>query len=215
MSRSKLTAPSTPAMPKSFQPPVKAEDKTAITAKSKGKAAKAKEAEEALEYHRMVGPDPRDPRCEGAPCWGHHTPQAPGRGSGSGSNKWAKWVVCETCKLRLQYIPKVGAPGHRRSAGPLPRDVKETIAENPSAPPADLTTQAIALRGAEKGLLSRLEEVQRQKEKLKNQPDGKDNGYQQTPPAAVKKATKREGEVAAEVQEIQDAPPADWKLVTP
>eukprot|EP00435_Cladocopium_sp_Y103_P060805 s110_g22.t1 len=135
----KATAPPTPAM--------SSKENLSKEKVNKTKAQRAKEMEESLEWDRAVGPDARDPRLEGPPCHGHHRPAAPGKGSCSGSNKWAKWIGCEVCQLRLQYIPRVGAPGHRRSAGPLPRDVTEVVATTEDLCPSDLTTQAIALHG--------------------------------------------------------------------
>lgn len=150
--------------------------------------------EESLEWQRAVGPDVRDPRCDGPPCNGHHRAAAPGKGSCSGSNKWAKWVGCEVCQLRLQYVPRVGAPGHS--------DVSDVV-QKEDVSPVDLTTRAIALHGAEKGLLDRLDEVQKHKAKIKERPIDltvEKAGYPKAPAIASKKSTKREGEVPPEVQ---------------
>ena len=76
-----------------------------------------------------------------------------GRGSRSRSNAWAQWKVCAKWSLRLEYVPRVGAPGHCRSAGPLPQDVKlqlEEIGEE-KVTPDDLVTKQVALDGAERG----------------------------------------------------------------
>lgn len=55
---------------------------------------------------REVGADPRDPRCKGWPC---HSSHQPGKPQG---NKWAKWVHCQKCALRVSYIPNKGAPSN-------------------------------------------------------------------------------------------------------
>ena len=93
-------------------------------------------------------------------------------------------------------------------AGPLPQDTADVVAEKKEdVKPEDLTTQAVAQSGAERSFKDRLEQVQEQKkalnrDKTKVTPDT--GGYQQTPPMANKKAVKREGQVAAEVQESVD-----------
>ena len=81
---------------------------------------------------RMQGPDPRDERCVGAPCFGAHIPARPGPGSISGSNKFATWTGCCQCGIRLSYTPAYGAHGLTRKAGPLSKDVETALAkENP------------------------------------------------------------------------------------
>ena len=145
------------------------------------------------------GPDPREPRLEGPPCHGHHVPEPPGRGSRSGSNAWAKWTTCQQCRLRLEYIPRVGAPGHHRSAGPLPQDVVDMTKEKAeNLVPEDLTTQKVAVSGAERSLLARLEAVQKQKAALEHK------GYAANQEDLSKKLTKREHALPAEVQEKND-----------
>ena len=64
--------------------------------KSKGKEKKMMNMvppEEKYDSARMQGPDPRDERCVGAPCFGAHIPARPGPGSVSGSNKYATWTA--------------------------------------------------------------------------------------------------------------------------
>lgn len=140
------------------------------------------------------------------------------KGSLSGTNAWARWTTCQTCALRLQYIPRTGAPGHRRSAGPLPKDVENVITEKKNdVVQEDLVTKAVAINGAEKSLIDRLAQVQKQKESLKKPVEKKTDGYQSTPPNASKKAVKREGAVAAEIQEKETVVVEDetWVPVSP
>ena len=168
--------------------------KEKAVSKAKAKVASKKEGTP-LDYARTVGPDPRDPRLEGPPCHGHHVPEPPGRGSRSGSNAWAKWVTCSQCRLRLEYTPRVGAPGHHRSPGPLPPDavdMTEEKAEN--LVPEDLT----------------LEAVQKQKAALEHK------GYVDTPPEASKKTTKRDHALPSEVQEKNSpSTPSEASWVVP
>ena len=109
--------------------------------KSKGKPKSKQDTtgRNLLKYDeaRSTGPDPRDPRTTGEPCWGNHLPAAPYRGSVSGANGHAKWVGCERCKLRLSYTPAFGATGIHRSAGPLPVDTTAQVEERSSISSAD------------------------------------------------------------------------------
>ena len=100
------------------------------------------------------------------------------------------------------------------------------VDETSGKPPELLVTKAIALRGAEKSLEDRLEEVKKQKAKVVPKaiappPPPENQGYAQTPSSASKKSTKREGEQAAEIMEAmanQTSPTEDvWIIpaVTP
>ena len=71
----------------------------------------------AFEWHRRVGPDPRDPRLEGGPCDGAHQPLRR-----QANDKAAYYHCCPGCKLRMLYLPKQGFSGRYRAAGPLPVD---------------------------------------------------------------------------------------------
>lgn len=64
------------------------------------------------------GEDERDPRVTGWPCMNNHKP---GKAKG---NQYGKWVHCETCGLRLEYLSKDGCTGQYRSAGPRPAVIK-------------------------------------------------------------------------------------------
>ena len=71
----------------------------------------------AFEWHRRVGPDPRDPRLEGGPCDGAHQPLR------RQANDKAAYYHWPRCKLRMMlYIPKQGFSGRYRAAGLLPVD---------------------------------------------------------------------------------------------
>lgn len=122
--------------------------------------------EELYDYSRTQGVDPRDPRATGSPCLGHHVPAKPGRGSVTGSNKFATWTGCQVCQLRLSYTPAFGAHALTRKAGPLTVDTEREIKSLPPnelAGNMNLKDQKIGLDGAETSLLRRLEQVQKQK----------------------------------------------------
>jgi len=103
--------------------------------------------------------DPIQPTCRtvGPPC--SHVPMPIGRGSKSGSNGFARWIVCSRCQLRLSYVPAVGAKGTSRSPGRLPADIVTALELGVD----DLSTQGIALEAAEKSLMKRLEAAQTEK----------------------------------------------------
>lgn len=134
---------------------------------SKDKKNQKMEGDDRCDWSRVEGPDLRDPRCKGSPCFGVHIPQEPGRGSKSGANAHARWVVCSKCSIRLLYVPTHGSVGIYRSAGPLSADVTTVLEEKPDAAPEDLYTKAVGLEGAEKSLLKKLEKIQEQKNQNK------------------------------------------------
>ena len=80
-----------------------------------------------FDWHRRVGADPRDPRCVGVPCRGHHAALVR-RANGSSAT-----YLCEACQLVILYVPRRGCSGKHRSAGPLPAD--KTTVRQPDAPP--------------------------------------------------------------------------------
>ena len=130
-------------------------------AKSKAKATtQVLRVDPALryDYDRTVGPDPRDPRTDGPPCLGSHQPMRMGRGSMSGRNGHAEWVVCEKCRLRLSYTPAFGAHARFRQAGPLPADV-ETVLTKGVTVAEELDSTQVALAGAEESLEKRLSQI--------------------------------------------------------
>lgn len=124
--------------------------------------------EEVYDFSRKEGPNVQDPRYKGGPCEKTGHVAAPmGRGSPSGKNAWGMWQTCQQCRLRLEYIPAYGAHGRYRSAGPLGADVTATLQEKSNevaVNPKVLDTTSVALDGAERSLMKRLEKVQKQKE---------------------------------------------------
>ena len=64
-----------------------------------------------LRLQQGGGPGPSRSQDGGFPCWGQRVPTKEGRGSLSGWNKFAKWVVCNTRRLRISYIPTYGSAG--------------------------------------------------------------------------------------------------------
>ena len=59
-----------------------------------------------FDLNREVGPDLRDPRMSERqwPCFGKHIPY------GMRSNAHGQWAHCQTCNLRLVYVPRMGSP---------------------------------------------------------------------------------------------------------
>ena len=128
------------------------------------------ESDERYDWSRKEGPDPRGPRCLGAPCNGSHAPARPYRGSHSGSNRHGLWRACERCRLRLLYVPAWGAHARYRSAGPLPQDTHETLNRQEgegtlgsAAAAPELRTKEVALEGAERSALEQLERIRAQR----------------------------------------------------
>ena len=102
--------------------------KTASTENKGNKVrAQAPPTVEKYDWARTQGPDPRDERTLGSPCFGNHVEQPPGKGSTSGSNQWARWTGCAACGLRLSYTPTWGSHGMTRAAGPLCQDVRQQL----------------------------------------------------------------------------------------
>ena len=126
---------------------------------SKSKANK--KVSDPLDEDRSEGPDPRDPRAKGSPCYGNHKVAKAYKGSVSGSNQYGSWTGCEVCKLRLSYTPRMGCHGIHRKSAPLAADVKaihEDLPENPEAYPSN---REISLTAAENSALQRLEQLRR------------------------------------------------------
>lgn len=156
------------------------------------------------DWGRGVPADPRDVRAVGKPCMGRHSIAPFCRGSVSGTNGFGMWLTCQTCNLRLAYIPTWGSKGTHRSPGPLPRDTSEVLEQHPQATPEELTTQAIGLSGAETSALRRLEKIREEKAKMKAKAKPKaKSGNPQDMDLEVngKKQVKRDHRLAPEVQE--------------
>lgn len=169
--------------------------------KAKAKASKSKArvpSSERYDYERATGPDPRDPRAQGYPCWGQHQAMPEGRGSLSGRNGHGRWTVCQKCRIRLEYIPTFGAKGTFRQAGPLPRDVRTAVEQIGTAvedhPPARemLNNKAVGVIGAEESMRRRLQQLENEKS------------------AVTKKAVKRDNDLHPESQESSEA----WSMVS-
>lgn len=190
---------------------VAAAPKTKSGPLSKEKKDQKLEGDSRYDWSRVEGPDGRDPRCKGSPCFGVHIPQEPGRGSRSGANAHARWVVCSRCSLRLMYVPTHGSVGSYRSAGPLAADVKTVLEEKPDATPEDLYTKAVGLEGAEKSLLKKLEKIQEQKQlnKQKSAPKATPKSVASTTyiDEEMKKSMKRDNARTPEAME-------GWEKVT-
>ena len=77
---------------------------------------------------RRVGVDGRDPRAQGFPCFGQHSPMAEGRGSLSGRNGHGKWTSCSLCRLRLEYVPCHKCSAERCQGQPAsPRSLEQPL----------------------------------------------------------------------------------------
>ena len=173
------------------------------------------EEDSRYDWSRKVLADPRDPRWEGAPCNGLHTPARSYKGSVSGSNQHGLWKGCETCKLRLLYVPGWGKHGLRRSAGPLPPDTQGVVDRQEkegslgtAAAAEELKTTSVGLEAAEKSALEQLERIRRQK-------GGKGTSKGKTPfvPPTAKQAPKAKSQGTAR-QEARDIPPR-WATEVP
>ena len=159
--------------------------------KQEKKGKQAATWDEKYDQSRTVPADPRDPRTSGPPCHGNHRPAPAYRGSVSGSNGHASWVGCERCLLRLSYTPAYGATGVHRSAGPIPEDTKKQVEELKEAAPFNplLKTQAIALEGAERSLLNKLDKIRAKKSAAGYPPRSPDSNETYTPSAAASNET--------------------------
>ena len=187
-------------------------------ASSKKKATKIKlPDEEIYDFARKEGPNEKDPRFLGGPCQGQHSSAPMGRGSKSGKNGWALWRTCQTCGLRLEYIPAFGATGKHRSAGPLGADVKDQLKEKhnelASSSKDVLENHTIALDGAERSLVRRLEAIRQQKE-TKGYKAAISPTMEKKTTVETKKAVKREGEQKPEELEAKEESADSWSPLT-
>ena len=153
-------------------PPASTAASSTEVPKSKARPKKADRVKTEYDLDRSTGPDPRDPRTAGAPCFGSHQIMKPGRGSLSGANAHGRWEVCQNCRLRVLYVPAVGAHAHYRQAGPLPQDTatavqlhKERVEAGQPPEVEKLNAKNVALQRVEDSLLKKLEHVRAQKAK--------------------------------------------------
>ena len=130
----------------------------------------SKEEMEKYDFSRTQWIDPRDPRAlEDGPCKQDHEPMLFYRGSLSGKNRHARWIVCEDCKVRLEYTPAFGATGHHRQAGPLNNDTVETLRRGGTG--KELKGKTVAIEGAERSLELRLAQVKAMREEESQKKD--------------------------------------------
>ena len=127
--------------------------------------AQAPPTVEKYDWARTQGPDPRDERTLGSPCFGNHVEQPPGKGSTSGSNQWARWTGCAACGLRLSYTPTWGSHGMTRAAGPLCQDVRQQLEiKKPEKGSVELNNKKISYDAQERSLEQKLANVKSKKE---------------------------------------------------
>lgn len=144
--------------------------------KSSSKAKQRVPTPERFDFSRMEGPDPRDSRTQGYPCFGNHVEMPEGRGSLSGRNGHAMWKVCQTCRLRIQYVPSFGAKGCYRQAGPLAPDVETVVSqvkgklEKDPGQAENLNSKMVSVLGAEESLKNKLKALENEKDKLQRSP---------------------------------------------
>lgn len=176
---------------------------------------------EKYDMSRREGPDGRDSRAQGFPCYGNHTPMPEGRGSLSGRNGHGKWTVCTLCRLRIEYVPAYGAKGCYRQPGPLAPDVttvmeqvKDDIKDKPEVR-ENLNMKMASTLGAEASLRKKLEVLENDKIKLQSKARARPEAVKQEQDvvlnaSAPKKTLKREN-----VQESEEQETAEWEKVTP
>ena len=79
-------------------------------------------ADVTLDWKRIISVDERDDRYLGAPCHGNHNTTHP---LGRHANGYKVSYKCVNCQLQMLYIPKHGATGEHRKAGPLGKTVSK------------------------------------------------------------------------------------------
>ena len=185
-------------------------------AKTRGRASTRIPTPEKYDMSRAEGPDARDGRAQGYPCWGNHVSMPEGRGSLSGRNAHGMWKVCSKCRLRIQYVPAYGATGAHRQAGPLAPDaatalerVGKTI-ENDVKARENLNSKMASTIGAEESLKNKLKKLEADRLKATSsapvQPKASADQTQVVTETS-KKAAKRENATTAEEAE---AKPSEW-----
>ncbi|CAK9066760.1 unnamed protein product [Durusdinium trenchii] len=174
---------------------------------------------EKYDMSRREGPDGRDSRAQGFPCYGNHTPMPEGRGSLSGRNGHGKWTVCTLCRLRIEYVPAYGAKGCYRQPGPLAPDVttvmeqvKDDIKDKPEVR-ENLNMKMASTLGAEASLRKKLEVLENDKIKLQSKARARPEAVKQEQDvvlnaSAPKKTLKREN-----VQESEEQETAEWEKI--
>ncbi|OLP81054.1 Copia protein [Symbiodinium microadriaticum] len=126
-----------------------------------GKSKTTKKAADPLDNERTEGPDLRDPRTKGGPCFGNHKVAKAYKGSVSGSTQYGSWTGCEVCKIRLSYTPRMGCHGIHRKSAPLAKDVTSVLEDLPPETEAYPSNKEISLTAAENSALARQEHLRR------------------------------------------------------
>ena len=80
------------------------------------------QADETLDWNRALEVDKRSDLYLGAPCYGDHNTTNP---LARHANKYKVSYKCVNCQLQMLYIPKHGATGEYRKAGPLTKTVSK------------------------------------------------------------------------------------------
>ena len=86
-----------------------------------------------LDWKRARAADEGDERVLGAPCWGDHDTLNP---CARNANQYQVQYKCVKCRLVMLYVPKRGATGEYRKAGPLGKtvgriDIQQITKERP------------------------------------------------------------------------------------
>ena len=80
------------------------------------------QADETLDWKRALEVDKRSDLYLGAPCYGDHNTTNP---LARHANKYKVSYKCVNCQLQMLYVPKRGATGEYRKAGPLTKTVSK------------------------------------------------------------------------------------------
>ena len=88
---------------------------------AKKKAASKAAPKTVFDETRAMGPDRRDPRMskECWPCKGQHE-------GAWGNNRFGKWLECQKCGVRLNYVPAKDAPAQTTQVN-LVQNVQEAL----------------------------------------------------------------------------------------
>lgn len=187
---------------------------------SKKKGARVPTPEK-YDCSRREGPDGRDSRAQGFPCFGNHTPMPEGRGSLSGRNGHGKWTVCTLCRLRIEYVPAYGAKECFRQPGPLAPDVqtvmemvKDDIKDKPETR-ENLNMKMASTLGAEASLRKKLEALENDKTKLQAKARARPEAIKQEADVVLNAAGRKVAAKRDNTQEAEEAETESWEQVSP